>query len=272
MAGLDRVEARPLSAPIRVAPLVETRPRSGDPDALRHEADQQGYLFLRGLLLPDDVLALRARVLEACREIGWLDEAAPAADGVVRRGARLGAYDDAWTDLQCRVLPSPEFARLREHPAVIGILADIYRGEVVSGRGDTCRVFSPGCPELTTLPHQDHHYVRGDPALWTVWVPLGDCPRALGGLAVLPASHRTGLWPHAEEGSGRQGVDVGPDVVWAGADYRCGDVLMFNGLTVHRALENRTVDRLRISADFRYEPLGGPDAEDRGGCGRGGHR
>jgi ectoine hydroxylase-related dioxygenase (phytanoyl-CoA dioxygenase family) len=96
--------------------------------------------------------------------------------------------------------------------------------------------------------------VRGSPALWTVWIPLGDCPLDLGGLAVAPGSHRHGLLPHAGEGTGQQGVDVAPEATWESADYRCGDVLAFHGLTLHRALENRTTHRLRLSADFRYEP------------------
>jgi hypothetical protein len=35
-----------------------------------------------------------------------------------------------------------------------------------------------------------------------------------------------------------------------------GDVLVFHSLTVHGALTNRTADRLRISADFRYQRAG----------------
>jgi hypothetical protein len=215
----------------------------------------RGCLLLRDLLPRADVRALRTRVLEACRDLGWLDEGVPLDEGVAHGGATPGAYDATWTELQGRVVPTPEFARLREHPRVADVLATVFGGPARSGRGDVCRVFAPGRPELTTLPHQDHFYVQGNPALWTVWIPLGDCPRRLGGLAVLPGSHRSGLLPHSGEGSGRQGVDVGPEVVWAAADYRCGDVLAFNSLTLHRALDNRTARRLRLSADFRWEPV-----------------
>ncbi len=254
LAGVDRVEACGVSETLRLEELRDTPWQRADAEGLRGEADRYGCLLLRGLLPSADVLALRMRVVEACAALGWLDDAAPAAAAVARAGASAGAYDEAWTELQRRVAPLPEFARLREHPAIAGVLETIFPGPVRTGRGDTCRVFAPGRPELTTLPHQDHFYVRGSAALWTVWIPLGDCPRALGGLAVLPGSHRDGLLPHAGEGSGRQGIEVGPDVVWAAADYRCGDVLAFNSLTLHRALENRTADRLRLSADFRYDP------------------
>jgi len=284
------------------APVGEAAALRHEAAALRHEAAEQGYLFFRRLIAAADVLALRARVLDVCREIGWLDDAAPVALGVARPGVRIGAYDAAWTSVQCRIQPLPEFGRLREHPSIMGVLETIHGRAVRCGRGDTCRIFSPGCPELTTRPHQDHFYVGGDTALWTVWVPLGDCPLELGGLAVLPGSHRGGLLPHvgvaadergaetdkergagtgaergagagAERGAGAglergagagaergdgtrgdRGVEIGIDAVWASADYGCGDVLMFNSLTLHRALENRTANRLRVSADFRYDP------------------
>jgi ectoine hydroxylase-related dioxygenase (phytanoyl-CoA dioxygenase family) len=41
-----------------------------------------------------------------------------------------------------------------------------------------------------------------------------------------------------------------------------GDVLTFHSHTVHRALPNRTADRMRLSADFRYQPASHPVAPD----------
>jgi Phytanoyl-CoA dioxygenase (PhyH) len=255
LGRLGRVEAGvSRTAAVRVRPLREHDGSLEDPGELRRQAETLGYLFFRRLVAPEEARALRVGVLDACDELAWLDRAAPRADGVVRAGMKIGRYDDTWTALQRRIVPLPEFTVLRDHPAILQVLRILYRAPVRAGRGDACRVFSPGAPDLTTRPHQDHFYVRGDVALWTVWVPLGDCPLELGGLAVLPGSHREGLRPHAGAGTGEQGVDVGPDAVWATSTYRCGDVLMFNSLTLHRALENRTADRLRISADFRYEP------------------
>jgi hypothetical protein len=72
---------------------------------------------------------------------------------------------------------------------------------------------------------------------------------------VSPASHHQGALEHAGEGLGKQMVGMGDDAAWATANYRCGDVVMFNSLTVHRAGDNLT-NRLRISADYRYQPAG----------------
>jgi Phytanoyl-CoA dioxygenase (PhyH) len=88
---------------------------------------------------------------------------------------------------------------------------------------------------------------------------LGDCPRELGGLAVWPGSRHRGVIDHGfVPGVGGLGIrtDRIPDVRWYSTDYRIGDVLIFHSLTVHGALSNRTADRLRISADFRYQRAG----------------
>lgn len=228
-------------------------PPNAGAETLRRRALDAGYLLLRSLIAPDDILALRTRVLDACREIGWVGAASDHGRDVVLPGVRIGAPDEAWTELQRRVLILPELERLRSHDAILGILRVIYGGTARWGCGDTVRAFSPATPELTTPPHQDGFYVRGPPDLWTAWIPLGACPRTLGGLSVAPGSHRGGLRSHGVGENGHQGLVAPADMGWVATDYECGDVLFFHGLTVHRSLENRSENRVRVSVDFRYE-------------------
>jgi ectoine hydroxylase-related dioxygenase (phytanoyl-CoA dioxygenase family) len=235
-------------------PLRDATSLAGDARALRRRAKQDGYLFFPGSLDRDDVLALRHEVLERCRRRGWLDPRSQVDEGRGLPSIELGAYDDAWVDLQREVHVLPEFAALRAAPFVLGVLERLFGEPPLDGQGDTCRLMSPAARALTTRPHQDRFYVRRSDRLWTVWIPLGDCPIELGGLAVLPGSNRGGLLPHSGEGEGRQGAEVSPDETWAIADYECGDVLMFSCLTLHRAAENATRNTLRASADFRYVP------------------
>jgi hypothetical protein len=44
------------------------------------------------------------------------------------------------------------------------------------------------------------------------------------------------------------------DADWRTGDLAEGDILLFSALTLHRALPNLSMDRLRVSVDFRYEP------------------
>ena len=187
---------------------------------VRAQAEELGYLFFRDALEPELVLAAR-REVEARLELEWVP-------------------------LQAAVLVLPEVEALRRHPFVLGAVEQVLGTDAEPGHGDVCRVVGPGPRELATPPHQDAAYT-GE-ALWTAWIPLGDCPTSLGGLAVSPGSHRRGLLEHGE---GTTGAAVPADAVWASADYRCGDVLLFSALTLHRALPNES-DRVRLSVDFRY--------------------
>jgi hypothetical protein len=243
-----------LTPSFRTEPLYDATAHADDAAALRSRADEDGYLFFRGSLEQDLVLALRHEVLERCERRGWLDPAAPLDEGRCLPGTHLGAYDDDWVDLQREVFVLPEFAALRRAPFVLGVLERLFGEPPLDGQGDTCRLMSPAARALTTGPHQDRFYVRRSDRLWTVWIPLGDCPVSLGGLAVLPASNGYGLLPHSGEGEGRQGAEVSPHATWAISDYGCGDVLMFSCFTLHRAAENTTANTLRVSADFRYVP------------------
>jgi hypothetical protein len=42
----------------------------------------------------------------------------------------------------------------------------------------------------------------------------------------------------------------------------CGDILTFHSLTVHQGRDNQTEDRLRVSVDYRYQPISEPIAPD----------
>jgi ectoine hydroxylase-related dioxygenase (phytanoyl-CoA dioxygenase family) len=44
---------------------------------------------------------------------------------------------------------------------------------------------------------------------------------------------------------------------WLTTSYETGDVLVFSVFTVHASLENRS-DRIRLSADTRYQPANQP--------------
>lgn len=109
------------------------------------------------------------------------------------------------------------------------------------------------------------HY-QGSTRTLTCWAPVGDCPIELGPLAVLSGSHKVKkvLPHHFSLGAGGLIVDLEEqtpkhrelDAVWLSTDFEMGDTLFFPALTVHKALPNRSEDRMRISLDNRYEGEG----------------
>ncbi|MBA3707314.1 MAG: phytanoyl-CoA dioxygenase family protein, partial [Planctomycetes bacterium] len=80
-------------------------------------------------------------------------------------------------------------------------------------------------------------------------------PTRLGSLAVLEGSHRLGFQEHVPTiGAGGSGVRTEHLALrWIGGDFRLGDALLFHSHTIHAALDNQSVDRLRISLDYRYQ-------------------
>ncbi len=88
--------------------------------------------------------------------------------------------------------------------------------------------------------------------------PLGDCPRTMGGLTVLRASHQLGYLPiEPAQGAGQVAAQLCPTDPpdWAEIDYEAGDVLAFPSFTVHRALPSTKKDEIRLSMDVRYQSM-----------------
>jgi SAM-dependent methyltransferase len=228
-----RPPAQPSNVLPSQQPLAETQSTSGV-SGLSARAETDGYLYFRRLLEPGELEPLRSRVAELHRR----QPVPPAA-----------AYDDPrFLDLQRAVALLPEWAALRRHPALLEALPRFLGQDIRGECGDVCRVVPPGAPGSATPPHQDQFFIRQTSRIWTAWIPLGDCPLRLGPLAVLPGSHRAGIQPHFEN----RVADVQASGWWAASSMSCGDVLMFDGCTVHRACPNLTDETVRFSADFRY--------------------
>jgi ectoine hydroxylase-related dioxygenase (phytanoyl-CoA dioxygenase family) len=116
------------------------------------------------------------------------------------------------------------------------------------------------CFDFTTGIHQDRVHIGGATS-YAMWMPLGDCPREMGTLAVAAGSHTTGILP-TKVGSGAGGMDIAAPIpgTWVTGDFEAGDALIFQDVTVHKALPNRTRS-IRMSFDARYQKLSEPMAD-----------
>ncbi len=233
--------------------LADATPLLADPVRLRDRLAEDGYLLLRGLLPCDRVMTVRRLIVAMIQEEGWLtaDQPGPAA----RPDMPLEG-DERHRPLYRRLLHHPTFAGLARSPELLAVAADALAKPVLVHTRIIGRLAPPH--QSPTQPHQDFQYIRGSLQTLTAWIPLGDCPRRLGGLAVLPASHRLGFREHVRStGAGGMAVPTADlELPWLSTDYHAGDVLLFPSCTIHAALPNRTVDEVRLSADFRYQPQG----------------
>ena len=144
-----------------------------------------------------------------------------------------------------RIVLDPGLHALAFSPALSGLMHRIM------GPGAFCyplkipRVVYPSSFVPAHPGHFVHKDFRATQDMFTCWVPLGNVPTSLGGLAVLPGSQCTP--PHrasaASSGSSPDG---------ARADFEAGDVVILHCMTTHASLPNLE-PRLRFSAEFRWQ-------------------
>ena len=166
-----------------------------------------------------------------------------------------------------RAVRLDSFNRLAESPEVHAVMEAIFDGPVQVWKQRLLRIIPPdpeGAAPLGVGAHQD-----GSPQLGyltqefcTAWVPLTDIDERIGGLAVVPGSHRRGV--RAQTGSASSSLKTAKDQVfelpsederWVTTTYSPADLVVFASMTLHKGNPN-TSDRLRLSCDFRYQPHG----------------
>jgi ectoine hydroxylase-related dioxygenase (phytanoyl-CoA dioxygenase family) len=247
-------------------PFVESDAGSSA-SVLRALMAEQGYLFFRGLVPREDVLAARRAVLAHLQEAGWLDPHRPLEEAVVAPGMTPTTEGrPEYMAVYRKVLKTPLFHEFPCHPALMAVAATLIDGALLVHPRRIGRLTFPNFVEATTPAHQDHFYIRGAVDTYSCWTPLGACPIELGGLAVWPGSHAHGFIEHSVRHPGAVGGHGVPvdeqQAVWHTADFEAGDALFFHAYTIHKALPNLSGDHIRISTDNRYQRAG--DAIDPG--------
>ena len=225
--------------------LADSRALFGDWQALRDRIATDGYVFMRGLLDPATVRTVGHTGLAHLQAAGWTQ---PGPDPVtagprlpVHAVAMRNAFGDAGYQ---RILADPGFNMI----PFVSPLADLMNQ--ILGPAGFCyplklpRVVYPASvvpQQPGNVVHKDYRTVQD---MFTCWVPLGEVPRTLGGLALRPGSQHTTRVRHHQ----LDRVEPG----WVTTDYEPGDVLVFHCLTTHAALPNHEA-RMRFSAEYRWQ-------------------
>lgn len=238
---------------MKIHPFLESQDLLTRPTALRERLDSEGYLFFRNLLDPNPLYRLLNETLDICERYGWLADGSTIEAPRGRADAYEGHFENTPVYREMQRLQS--LHSLAHSTGIISVLGKAMGEPVFPHPRNIARITLPDSSKLTTPSHQDYVFIQGSQKFHTVWFPLSDCPKPLGGLIVARGSHKSGIMPVQEEG-GRLCAAVDDDAQeWHGSDYNLGDVLMFNSLTLHKAHPNVTSDLLRVSCDFRYQPL-----------------
>ena len=222
--------------------LTDSTGLLGHPSALKHRWDEDGVLFLRGVIDPGLVSWAEARFRRVLADEALID---PSVDPLIWTGKapRMNRPCDALGTEVWR-----EFARLpllndlmriviQDEPIWIPIVA--HRSFLPTG------VIKPD-QDIFALRHQDFYFSRGM-HYSSCWIPLKDFARDAGSIAVAPGAHKRGDLYGPDQCMRRDAV---ADYEWRSADFRAGDLLMLDFFMPHAALPNLS-NRIRISLDLR---------------------
>lgn len=232
--------------------------------ALLGHLEEDGYLFLRGVLNQEDVLSARAEVFQWLSEVGEVK--APAIEGIA---TGTSCRQESFPDLGAfwkQVCEGLELRRVTHAGPMLAIMETVLGGKVRPFDFLWLRAMPPG---RASAFHYDHVYMnRGTDHLYTVWTPLGRVPIEEGPILIMENSHR---WDDVI--AQFQGLDVDTDksrpghvtmapVTYAvergcrllSADFEPGDLLIMQMFLLHGSLDNRSkVGRIRLSCDTRYQ-------------------
>ncbi len=225
--------------------LVDSSRLLGDRVGLRARIAEDGYVFFRGLLDPVEIRSVGAGILAQLQAAGWTEAGGdPVTARPVPPVRAVRMADLFGTRTYTRIVLNPRLNRL----AYQSRLADVMR-DLLGPLGVCYPLRIPRIVYPTSLaPRQPGNYAHKDyrtvQDMFTCWVPFGEVPPMLGGLALLPGSQSSDRVTPQPLGQLPAG--------WLTNDYRPGDVLVFHCLTTHAALPNVS-DRMRFSVEYRWQ-------------------
>ncbi|XKE45433.1 phytanoyl-CoA dioxygenase family protein [Halomonas organivorans] len=243
-----------------------------DSESLREEYLSNGFVHLRGFFDPVRVAEIRE---EACRLFA-------------RQMMCLGHLDESGVDDES-AFNAALYAMFEHHPEILfncgkqaQHLTSLHCLSLDRTLLNTMQSLGLSWPVISTRPvlyfnhrklatkpvyhtvppHQDWRSMQGSINAAVAWVPLMDIPRSLGGLRVIPGSHKNGLVSESfQDGFGY--VEIEDESRFVDVETQCGDVLIFSAFLVHGSGDN-TTDTPRWSCHFRYNDLDEPSFVERG--------
>jgi ectoine hydroxylase-related dioxygenase (phytanoyl-CoA dioxygenase family) len=243
-------------------------PNRADRQLLEQRVEDDGYVFLRGVVSREVVLAARREVFERLAEVGEIRQ--PAEEGIATGESRRRDVGDLGAFWQS-VSEGPALRHVSHGPALHGLMEAVFGGEA---RPHDYMFLRPGVVGRSTRLHYDFpFFARGSNRIHTVWLALGDVPVNEGPLMVVEGSNR-----YADLIEPVQKIDYeskySPTVQILGdtvqfieergsrlltADFQAGDLVVFSMFCLHGSLDNHSpLGRVRLSCDVRWQPAADP--------------
>ncbi|CZR60660.1 uncharacterized protein PAC_10556 [Phialocephala subalpina] len=284
---------------IEASSLGNLKPTSLDTplEEMKARYQRDGYLFVKGVLPPEDVIQARRQYFEYLGPTGLTKAGSDPADGIYCGGdPRLWqapsklrtSPNDQNPEFVKRMLAihsAPWYRTFSSHPAIKSFIESLtgWKDSTLLERS----ILRPNVPGGEATPvHYDQIFLRGGPPTTvTAWVPLGPCTVKGGGLLYLEDS--VGIGEELEKGfreaakefseeesisafnaammengflerdTGKFGRQYGRR--WVCGDYEAGDVVFHHPYIVHASAVNEDEEgRIRLATDLRYVEKGRP--------------
>ncbi len=263
--------------PERLGWLIPSNPSSPKKE-LWEQFQEQGYLWLKGLLDRQAVLDFRSSFFRRFSDAKLILPGSDPVDGVYSgeedKGVahRLIAEAVRWASYESFCLAPPIWQFYED---VLGEPVMLHKRKILR----YTKVGDLAC----TGAHYDLTYLRaGTDRVYTNWIPIGDIPVEMGGLVYLEGSHAWGRKMEAEFSAlnanlspeeqisayNRNMSETGwitkdlPSLSerlnarWLMADYEAGDVVFHSAYQIHASTENKDAyRRIRLSTDIRYQRI-----------------
>lgn len=215
----------------------------------KRQFEEDGYVIVQGLFDEAQVAEIRAcfaKVQEGRGIPGYFE---PLTEHEAA-GEKLLMYPRIL--YPHRILPPAR--RYMLDPQVIAALRDLFGEEPLAAQ--SMFYFKPPGARGQAL-HQDNYYLQAEPGTCiAAWAAIDDADQENGGLVLVPKTQRLDIQcPHEADPSlsfFRDEVDLPEGAVIVPADMKAGDVLFFNGSTIHGSFPNRSADRFRRSFICHY--------------------
>jgi len=265
-----------------LGPLVEYSGDVADGPAIRRQMEEEGYVFLRDVLVRDEVLAAREEVFRRLEQVGEVEP--PAIEGIAtgksRRRDVVADLNDFWKS----VSEGPALRQITHGQGVHKVL-ELVLGE--PARAHDLMYLRPTVVGKSTSLHYDFpFFARRSFRIHTAWIPFGDIGLVDGPLVVVEGSNRFSDLIDPVRNHDYQadysndsiqhaafGIPNATDLIeftrqretrLLSAEFRAGDLFVFGGFTLHGSLDNCSpLGRVRLSCDVRYQPASDPFDDER---------
>lgn len=237
-------------------PLLKT------PNQLIEEAKNKGYMFFKQLVPKSKIQFLKTTITKEMKKMEWLDSNFPLDEVRVKKNKYVGeSPNDDWVEFYKEVIKLEPLTELAFDANIMNVMNTILSTPVLPHCRKVFRAYSPTKNPYATPPHRDYTWTGGTKNFWTAWLPLTDIDEKLGGLSLVEGSHKLKLIPM--QGDERKGWEVPKNSKWLTCrKFEMGDVVFFNGWTLHAGNNNYTKNKIRLSLDFRYQNANDPIRDD----------